>query len=78
MLEWATNKLLSDKTTEKPQVSILEFVPSQAGYQFDHVNIKSSKSHHKKKKSELDVSLHFLVILCFVNEIVSKIYEICA
>ena len=50
MLEWATNKLLDDKTTGKPQVSILEFVPSQAGYPFEQVNIKPSKSHHKKKK----------------------------
>ena len=50
MLEWATNKLLDDKTTEKPQVSIPEFVPSQVGYQFEQFYIKSSKSDHKKNK----------------------------
>ena len=50
MLEWATNKLLGDKTTEKPQVYIPEFGPSQASYQFEQVNIKSSKSNHKKNK----------------------------
>ena len=50
MLEWATNKLFSDETTKKPHVSIPEFVPSQASYPFEQVNIKPSKSHHKKKK----------------------------
>ena len=50
MLEWATNKLLGDKTTENSHVSIPEFVPSQAGYSFEQVNIKPSKSHKKKKK----------------------------
>ena len=50
MLEWATNKHLGDKTTEKPQASIPNFVPSQAGYPFELVNLKPSKSHHKKKK----------------------------
>ena len=50
MLEWTTNNLLGDKTTKKPHVSLLEFVPSQADYPFEQVNIKPSKSHHKKKK----------------------------
>ena len=50
MLERATNKLLGDKTTEKPQASIPYFVHSQAGYHFEPVNLKPSKSHHKKKK----------------------------
>ena len=50
MLEWATNKLLGDKTTKKPQVSIPKFVLSQDGYPFEQVNIIPSKSYHKKKK----------------------------
>ena len=50
MLEWVTNQLLGDKTTEKPQASISDYVPSQAGYKFESVNLKSSKSHPKKKK----------------------------
>ena len=50
MLELATNKLLGDKTTEKPQASIPNFVPSQAGYPFEPVNLKPFKSHLKKKK----------------------------
>ena len=49
MLGWATNKLFSDETTEKPQVSIPEFVPSQDSYPFEKVKIKPSKSHPKKK-----------------------------
>ena len=50
MLGWATNKLFTDETTKKPQVSIPEFVPSQASYPFEKVKIKPSKSHHKKNK----------------------------
>ena len=50
MLESATNNLLGDKTTEKPQTFILDFVPSQASYKFEPVNLKSSKSNHKTKK----------------------------
>ena len=50
MLEWATNQLLGDKTAEKPQASIFYFAPSQAGYQFEIVNLKSSKSQNKKNK----------------------------
>ena len=50
MLEWAINKLLGDKTTEKPKASIPNFVPSQASYQFEQVNVKPSKPHHRKKK----------------------------
>ena len=50
MLEWATNKLLGDKTIEKPQASIPDLVPSQVGYKFELVNLNSSKSHPKKKK----------------------------
>ena len=50
MLGWATNKLFSDETTKKPQVSIPEFVPFQDSYPFEKVKMKPSKSHPKKKK----------------------------
>ena len=49
MLEWMTNHLLGDKTTEKPQASIFDFTPSQPGYQYEPVNLKPSKSQRKKK-----------------------------
>ena len=32
ILEWFTNKMVGDKTTEQPQASISEFTPSQGGY----------------------------------------------
>ena len=48
MLEWATNKLLGDKTTEKPLASIPDFVPSQVGYPFEPDPII-------RKRSELNV-----------------------
>ena len=44
MLEWKTNKLLGDRTVERPQPSISDFTPSQAGYQYELVNLKPSKS----------------------------------
>ena len=50
MLELATNQLLEDKTPENHQASIPDFEPSKAGYHFEPVNLKSSKSHQKKKK----------------------------
>ena len=50
MLEWATNKLQGDKTIEKPQASIPDFIPSQASYPFVQINLNPSKSHHKKNK----------------------------
>ena len=50
MLEWATNQLLGDKIDEKPQASIFDFAPSQAGYHIELVNLKPSKSHQNKKK----------------------------
>ena len=50
MLEWATNQLLGDKTTEKPQAFISYFAPSQVGYHFELVKLKPSKSHQKIKK----------------------------
>ena len=50
MLEWTTNQLLGDKTSERPQPSISDFTPSQAGYQYEPVNLKTSRSQHKRKK----------------------------
>ena len=47
MMEWMTNQLLGDKLGEKLQASISDFAPSQAGYKFEPVNLKSSKSQKK-------------------------------
>ena len=49
MLEWFINKLARDKTAEKPSSSISNFTPSQAGYQYEPVNLKPSKSQRKNK-----------------------------
>ena len=49
MLEWFTLKLAGDTTDERPQPSILEFTPSNAGYPYESMNLKASKSHRKKK-----------------------------
>ena len=49
MVEWMTNQLLGDKIAIKPQASISDFTPSQAGYQYDLVNLKPSKSQKKNK-----------------------------
>ena len=38
-----------DNITKKPQPPIPEFTPSQAGYQYEPVNLKPSKQHRKKK-----------------------------
>ena len=48
--------LFSDEITEKPQVSIPEFVPTQASYAFEKVNIKPSNPI-LRKRSEPYVSL---------------------
>ena len=50
MLEWMTNQLLGDRTVEKPSSSISDFTPSQASYQYEPVNLKTSKSQHRKNK----------------------------
>ena len=50
MLEWFTNHLLGDKSGEKPQAPISDFIPSQASYKFETFNLKTSKSQQKKKK----------------------------
>ena len=42
MLEWFTNKLAGNKITKQPQVSIFDFTPSQAGYQYEPINLKTS------------------------------------
>ena len=49
MLEWFTLKLAGDRTVERPQGSIPNFIPSQGSYQYDLVNLKPSKSQRKKK-----------------------------
>ena len=49
ILEWMTNQLLGKGTTEKPQPSIFDFTPSNAGYQYELVNLKPSKYQRKKK-----------------------------
>ena len=49
MLKWFTNKLARDKTTKQPQASISVFTLSQAGHQYELVNLKPSKSQRKKK-----------------------------
>ena len=53
MLEWFTNHLLGYKTVENTQASIFDFALSQVGYKFEPFNLKSSKSHPKKKKRNL-------------------------
>ena len=50
MLEWMTNQLLGDRIAEKPSSSISNFTPSQAGYQYEPINLKTSKSQHMKKE----------------------------
>ena len=47
MLEWMTNQLQGDRIAERPQPSISDSTPSNVGYQYEPVNLKSSKSHRK-------------------------------
>ena len=48
-LEWFTIKLVRDRTIERPQDSIPDFIPSQVSYQYELVNLRPSKSQRKKK-----------------------------
>ena len=64
MLGWATNKLFSDEIIEKPQVSISEFVPSQA---ITHLRKLRSNPPNPiiRERSELYVSLFLCnYVLC--------------
>ena len=57
MLEWFINKLAGDKKTERPQASTSYFTPSQVGYQYEPVNLKTLKSQHRKNKLTNYISL---------------------
>ena len=49
MLDWLIKQQMEDRTAARPQPSIFEYVPSQASYQYELVNLKPSKSQRKKK-----------------------------
>ena len=57
MQEKITNLLMGDKTAEKPQPPIYDFIPSNAAYQYEPVNLKASKSKRKKRNKPNCISL---------------------
>ena len=72
MQEKITNLLMGDKTAEKPQPPIYDFIPSNAAYQYEPVNLKASKSKRKKrKKTQLYLSLSLSLSLSIIQFIVT-------
>ena len=51
MQEWYLFDMIVEGSTTKPEPSIHEFTPSNAGYKFEEVNLKPSisQSHRKKR-----------------------------
>ena len=50
-IEWSVlNKSGEGSKSRQPQVQILEFSPSAAGYKLDPVNLTSSHRHDRKRK----------------------------